>query len=301
MERAVKVKENLDQFFRGARVTLQPSTSPVPVQHRIIGHLRNLNGTDTILVANRRAEYSFLNALRTVPPLFISYYTTDPIYESHAKNLRRSLDRFALPHRIEPRQSLGSWVANTGLKSKFIYEKWIEHDGPICWLDADSEVERVPSALLDNPFDLSIVRRAGWYDMSGLVFFNKTPAAELVLKNWVALCERNPNIWDQALLSLAWHQANRSTEVSSFWLNDAIFQFPKSVIRSARDHLIFYPLGVKLRPYIRQKQASRFVKARQHSNKGTEIGSENITEGFRSALLSFNFDSAYVEESAFDQ
>ena len=272
------------------------NNAPVPAtyeanQPRLIGHRRKTDGSDSFAYLSFAEELNVLNAQSVEPPLFVSYYTKDTPYEALANDLMRSLDKLSLPHRIEPIASTGSWVANTGLKSGFIAKAWYESDRPICWIDADAELLRTPGFLFGNPFDIAMVRRHGWYDMSGLVYLNKTKDAQQVLDAWVSLCQSNPEVWDQVLLTIAWYRTAQETELSSMFLNDAIFRFPRPWVRDLRDQLFYYPFKKKMQPFVDQKQASRalkdFVNASQI--KRNEFGSDDITKSFRNALKQFDF------------
>lgn len=259
---------------------------------RVIAHRRIHGELDQVACCSLSEEIDLLDKGRGEAPLFVSYFTKDTPYEALANQLRDSLDRFDLPHRIEPIESLGSWVANTGLKSRFIEKTWNESDGPICWVDADAEILRTPSFVFGNPFDIAMVRRHGWYDLAGFVYLNKSDAAGCLVREWSRLCEENPTVWDQVLLTLAWYRTARDGDLSSLFLNDGIFRFPRPRMRDARDKLLYYPTKKKIRPFIDQKQASRQLKAfvNASQDKVNERGSDDIGEKFKSALSKFDFE-----------
>ncbi len=105
---------------------------------------RGYLGSYEFATSSLETEIDLLETSRQNPPLFVSFYTEKTPYEALAEELRNSLDRFNLPHRIEPVPSRGSWVANTGLKAEAILRCWQESESPICWIDADAEILRVP-------------------------------------------------------------------------------------------------------------------------------------------------------------
>ena len=234
-------------------------------------------------------------------PLFVSYYTPATPYEVLADQLRRSLDRLGVAHRIEPITSLGSWVANTGLKASFIERAWQESDRPICWVDADAELLRAPQFLYGNPFDFALVRRHGWYFMSGVVYLGKSAAAGALVSRWVALCRQYPHVWDQVLLTLAWYQTAQAHPLSTMYLPDGIFRFPRPFLRDLRDRIFFYPTGRKIRPFFDQKQASRahkrFIDA--SAKRDNERGSDDLSADFRRALADYDFERAFTVETLF--
>ncbi|MDI7860918.1 hypothetical protein MRS76_03020 [Rhizobiaceae bacterium n13] len=271
--------------WRGARDAL-------PCDGHEIAHVRRLDSGDESCVADLKSLIRLLELPRSTPPLFVSYYTSNTPYEALATRLRRSLDRLGVPHRIEAIESLGTWVANTGLKAAFIKRAWEESDRPICWVDADAELLRRPDFVFDNPFDIAVVRRLGWYDISSFVYLNKTETAGRIVATWAQLCRDNPHVWDQVLLTLAWFRVARNERVASMWLSDGIFRFPRPWIRDLRDRLLYYPRQKKIRPFVDQKQASRTLKSFVDGSRkpgGDERGSDDISEPFKLALKSYDF------------
>ena len=280
----------LTEFLAPAKARFRPLDQAAP-GGRIVAHLRRPGAGDLVCQTDLRSEIALLEAPRGRPPLFVSYYTPDTPYEALANDLRTSLDRFGLPHRIEPIASRGSWVANTGIKARFVERVWAESDGPICWIDADAAVLRPPGFVAGNPFDIAFVRRRGWEDLSGFLYLNKSDAAGRIVAEWSRLCGLHPQAWDQTMLSLAWYTVAKDHPVSSFWLNAGVFRFPRPAIRDLRDRLFYYPFRRKIRPFIDQKQASRALKAFVNASSAPreERGSDDLTEGFRRALTRYDF------------
>ncbi len=278
------------EFLAPAKARFRPLDAAAPAG-RVIAHLRRPRDGDLVCDADLRAEIAMLEAPRGRPPLFVSYYTPDTPYEALAADLRASLDRFDLPHRIEPIASRGSWVANTGIKARFVERVWAESDGPICWLDADAAILRPPGFVCDNPFDIAQVRRRGWEDLSGFLYLSKSDAAGRIVAEWSRLCGLYPQAWDQTMLSLAWYTVAKDHALASLWLNAGVFRFPRSAIRDLRDRLFYYPFRRKIRPFIDQKQASRTLKAFVNASSAPreERGSDDLTEAFRQALAHYDF------------
>ncbi|MCV2863859.1 hypothetical protein [Defluviimonas sp. WL0075] len=270
---------------------------------RIVAHIRDPKAGDIACTASLPEEIRMLRTEGGTPPLFVSYYTSDTPYEALAAQLRASLDRYGLPHRIEAIPSRGSWVANTGLKARFIERVWAETEGPICWLDADAAVLRPVGFLCENPFDFAIVRRGGWEDLSGFLYFGKSPAAEKLVQTWSQLCAANPHVWDQVLLSLAWFTVARHEPLASMWLNPGIFRFPRPKIRDLRDGLLYYPFDRKIRPFIDQKQASRELKAFVNASAKIrdELGSDDLSDTFKRAVAQYDFSSETGVETIFSR
>ena len=279
-------------YLAGAGLSFRPLAEALAAPGgRIVAHMRRPGATDFACVAALHDEIALYETARGEPPLFVSYYTADTPYEALAADLRASLDRHGLPHRIEPVASRGSWVANTGLKARVIETAWRESDRPVCWIDADAAILRPPTFLMGNPFDVAFVRRKGWEDLSGLIFLNRSEKAEKLLSEWVHLCAEHPNVWDQVLLSLAWFRTARATGMASQWLNGGVFRFPRPKVRDLRDSILHYPFRRKIRPFIDQKQASRALKGYvgASARRPDELGSDDLTEGYRAALASYDF------------
>lgn len=258
---------------------------------RIVAHWRCPGGTDLVCPASLRDEFALYETPQGEPPLFVSYYTTDTPYEALAAELRASLDRHGLPHRISAVASRGSWVANTGLKARVIEAAWHDSGRPICWIDADAAILRPPTFLMGNPFDLAFVRRDGWEDISYLIYLGTAPAVGRLLAEWVRLCEAHPHVWDQVLFSLAWFRTAQDTPLTSQWLNGGISRTPRPWLRDLRDRVLYYPSGRKIRPFIDQKQASRRLKAYVNASARPrdEIGTDDLTPAYRAALIAYDF------------
>ncbi len=256
-------------------------------------HIRNPSGQDQAYAAEMGALIEYYGRSTGTPPLFVSYYTRTAPYIERVKRLRATLDKWSLPHRIESLPDQGSWVANTCLKAGVMQRAWAESDRPICWIDADAALLRAPGFLSDASFDMACVRRFGWYDLSGTVYFGKSPVAGRVIDLWTRLCEQNPLVWDQVLLTLAWYQVAQDHPMKTLWMHDDLFRFPQSLWRDLRDGLIHAPLGRRIRPVFDQTQASRAVKAHPDYVAAPERTSDDIGPNFRAALqrLEFSFDA----------
>ena len=255
-------------------------------KRRIVAHIRDLSSQDSFALGTLDEEIDFLENRHINPPMFVSYFTENTIYEKLADDLSNSLSRFSLPKSIFSVKSRGSWVANTCLKSEIILKAWKESNTAICWVDADAEIIRVPYFVYDSPFDIAIVRRNGYLDLSGFIYLSKSDVISTLLNKWVDLCHNNHNVWDQVLLTLAWYQTAQNNSISSLWLSDGIFRFPRSRLRDLRDKMFYYPFNRKIRPFISQKQASRKTKV----NKGpNEYSSFDINSNFKTALKNYDF------------
>ncbi len=149
----------------------------------------------------------------------ISYHTPDKLYKEGAERLKESLDAFNIEYIIEERPSLGSWEDNCAQKPRFIYEKWQETSKPVVWIDSDAVLRSYPY-LFDSmeDIDFAIHKKEHWEFLSGGCYFNRTDAAQKLLKLWIKSCEDNPRIWDQMHLDFAWHTLYKTEEITTAWL-----------------------------------------------------------------------------------
>lgn len=147
---------------------------------------------------------------------YISFYTPD--YKSLATRLIESLNHLNLKHEVEEAPQRGSWVRNCSYKPEFILKKWEASDVPVVWLDADAIVHSYPYVFDEITEDFAchlfdrkrLTHRSGLELLSGTLFFNKTPAAHKLLKEWVFRQIRQPNEFDQRTLANVRHLAPHS-------------------------------------------------------------------------------------------
>ncbi len=262
-------------------------SSKIGIKRRIVAHNRDPSQGDIFALGALVEEINFLETPHIKSPLFVSYFTENTPYEQYANDLSKSLSRLKLPQRIIALKSSGSWVANTCLKSEIILKTWNESNTAICWVDADAEIIRIPHFVYDNPFDIAIVRRNGYLDISSFIYLGKSDVVFKLISRWVDLCRSNQNVWDQVLFTLAWYQIAQNNTISSLWLNDGIFRFPRSRLRDIRDEILYYPFNNKIRPFVNQKQASRQTKLTMECP--IEYSSFDINSDFKVALKSYDF------------
>ncbi|KXF77480.1 hypothetical protein ATN84_08890 [Paramesorhizobium deserti] len=160
---------------------------------------------------------------KTAMPVIVSYYTANTTYEVLAAKLRKSAERLGLDTIIEPRLPRSSWVENCAVKANFIKDVWRRSERPICWVDADAELLRLPHELADIQSDFAVVKREGWNFYGGQIFFGKSEAAEQLIDRWAAYCSDYPLIWDQVSLGYAWWDLSLARDMNSIWLDENIF------------------------------------------------------------------------------
>lgn len=141
-----------------------------------------------------------------VQPTIISFYTPTWEYEQHAIRLIAECEELGLPYHIKKLEPLGTWMDNTRLKSKFIYDTMNELDCPILWIDVDGSIYKQPS-FLNNVTEDFIGRhqRTGpkrmWH--VGTMFFNNTENCKKMINEWYELCKIGTGT-DEAAFEVIW-------------------------------------------------------------------------------------------------
>jgi hypothetical protein len=131
----------------------------------------------------------------------VSAYTRDNGYTKEAEQLRSTLDRLGLEHRIEPYNSFGSWVKNCAYKASFLMHMRTTLGGPILWLDSDARVMCDPWPLLDDlDCDIAAHLLGGVELISSTVYLADTQACRDLMGQWVALQQEQEDVWDQKVL-----------------------------------------------------------------------------------------------------
>lgn len=150
--------------------------------------------------------------------LIVAPYTAGTPYADEAEELRQSAAAFGL--RVEPIEvpDQGDWRHNICQKPRAIYQRMLDHDGPVLVLDADCRVLRPLDGLLDlaRTADVMIKHRPGYSFTAlfnvGVIFFAATRAARLLAQTWAERTERHGifhRFPDQATFSEAMLDAKR--------------------------------------------------------------------------------------------
>lgn len=127
--------------------------------------------------------------------MFVSFYTEK--YKHEAKQLKKTLDQFSLPHDLQYVTDLGSWQANTCYKPIFLLEMIDKWKKPVIWLDADSRIRKYPSLFKQLDCDMAVHYGIGhhkWVN-SAVIYVNDTGCH--ILNKWIVENNRYPNVLDQ--------------------------------------------------------------------------------------------------------
>jgi len=133
----------------------------------------------------------------------VSFYTANWKYPDHAKRLRKECEALGLPCYIVELTDTGSWLSNTRLKSKFIYDTLHQLKSAILWIDVDGSIIKLPTEI---DFDADFAARLKpegstrqWH--VGTMFFNWTPKSIELVSKWHKCTEAGSdelafeNIW----------------------------------------------------------------------------------------------------------
>lgn len=181
-------------------------------------------------------------------PIFVSYYTEDKLYTQHANYLRKSLNKLQVEHKIVPlvldQQVETPWVKVVSYKPSFILKTLSDLNRPICWVDADCRVLRIPYFMSNCDYDFAVAPRSGWNWFSGQLIFTPTETSFKLLRAWEEICKRYPLIWDQLSLSYAYFITQSSAKLKPFFIpNDYFGKFSfrsQATFRSIWDQKIAF-------------------------------------------------------------
>lgn len=215
-------------------------------------------------------------------PVFVSYHTSDKRYKAHANLLLMGLNALGLDYFVadigEPDKV---WVHNVQWKARQLLAARKAHPGrPLVWIDIDAEVLRYPYFLSGLECDYAIVRTDRYRDWGNLIYFQDTPAANLILSLWAEYNEAHPQVWDETILTWAWHTAYcRLPCVSTMFIPP--------------NGPIVYGRGA--RGIIRQYNASN---GRHDMNY--EVTARRFSTKFRHAVMNYNFTREFTFADVYD-
>jgi hypothetical protein len=194
--------------------------------------------------------------------IFISFHTTDEYYSLKATNLKNCLDKLGLHHDIQPFSiPVGmEWPDVCRKKVSFYFELFKKHSNnykKIVWIDADCNLNYIPSFIFDFNVDFMAFRR-GFPNSKHIdrnltrhwepcFFVFKSNAACLELLSYAADLEINsPNIkaTDDYFFEEAWRKFGNKINVFEIpgEMSSRGIKFNYNEIES-RKHNIFFNFG----------------------------------------------------------
>lgn len=185
----------------------------------------------------------------------VGYYTVGTLYETEAKRLIPSFQKFNIPYFISPTADQGSWYKNTQFKPTFLKSMMQQFASKsIIYVDIDAEFMQYPDLFdqLDQRPDVHIgvhlldhAKRgrpqAGFEMLSGTVYLKNTSIVHQVIDTWIQKCSVGGLLWDQVALK------------------DAIGSVPYYILPEQYCMIFDYMSDVQ-NPVIKHYQASRRCK-----------------------------------------
>ncbi len=127
----------------------------------------------------------------------VSMYTVNTPYEQEVKNLRKSLEKFKVKHKIYPIKNTGSWAKNCQQKALVIRQAMDEFSENVVWIDADAILERTPELFSRLKCDIAYYYLKAFKELlSGTLFFTNNQRMKSLVDEWIALNATNDK-WDQ--------------------------------------------------------------------------------------------------------
>lgn len=130
--------------------------------------------------------------------LVISYFCDvdgRTYYSDHAKRFKEECDRFQIPYQIAHIESNGSYQLNCLLKPKFIYNKLVELQRPLLWLDIDTFILKQPN-IFDSFPNLGVNVGVASTDPKNLIrikasplWFNYNADTLDFIRDWIKNCD----------------------------------------------------------------------------------------------------------------
>jgi hypothetical protein len=127
----------------------------------------------------------------------VSMYTVSTPYEQEVENLRASLVKFKVQHKIYPIENTGSWAKNCQQKAVVIRQAMEEFSCSVVWIDADAVLMANPSLFETLNCDLSYYYLRAFKELlSGTLWMANNRRMRTIVDHWIALNATNEE-WDQ--------------------------------------------------------------------------------------------------------
>lgn len=124
-------------------------------------------------------------------------YTINTPYEQEVENLRASLEKFKVPHKIYPIENTGSWAKNCQQKAVVIRRAMDEFQANIVWIDADAVVMANPILFEQLNCDLSFYTFQRFKELlSGTLWVANNNRMRELVDEWIEVNKTN-DAWDQ--------------------------------------------------------------------------------------------------------
>lgn len=130
--------------------------------------------------------------------IVVTFYTKDWEYEERAFKLKKQCEDLGLSTDFRERPSSSTWIANTAMKARFIYEMLQEHEH-ILWLDCDGSLNKMPNSVLNQTKPIAVTKHSTMADhptsprryATGIMGIKRTPATLKMIEAWMKYAEEN--------------------------------------------------------------------------------------------------------------
>lgn len=135
-----------------------------------------------------------------------AFYTKETFYETEAKELIATAERFGLRHDVRGYESRGAWVRNASIKPEFIRDMLLLHpDENILYVDVDARFRQYPSLYDEFDGDIGVHYRErhgkkGAELLSGTIFLRNNEAVRRLAGIWIDAQRAQRDAWDQRVL-----------------------------------------------------------------------------------------------------
>lgn len=179
--------------------------------------------------------------------IVVGYFTENTGYAEESKHLIDSLEKLKLPYDVIAIPNQGSWQANTQYKAYFIKQMLYKHfPKDLLYLDVDAVVHKHPVLFDEVTFDIGVHYLRSTELISSTVYLRNNSKISILIDRWIAVCLKNPEIWDQKVLQSVINQSKD--------LQLKVGNLPPEYCK------IFDIMAVIKDPVIEQFQASRRFK-----------------------------------------
>ncbi len=171
----------------------------------------------------------------------ISFYTQDWEYPIYAESLAIDCRKLEVPCVIEELKSTRSYLRNTCLKPKFIYDKLLQLQGPLLWIDCDGSLLKKPVFFDGLVCDFAAKKKTDKSDRCwhvGTMFFNYTPAMVNFLEQWI---KNTGKLSDESSLEVTWREIGHTINVSD--IPKEYFDIIKGNIKPENETVIMHRIS----------------------------------------------------------
>lgn len=150
--------------------------------------------------------------------LYVSSFLRSFPFEDRPVALARALTQLGLQSVIEGVDATSP--ASRGFKIEFIIRQWEETRKPLLWIEPHATVSRHPVLPQALGCDFAAYKWRSGQIQPGLLFFNQTEPARVLMDIWRRLSRDYPQAPESFLLDQAWTLIASQRQLETAWLPD---------------------------------------------------------------------------------